>query len=83
MYTKMTKYIILIYDIPCLTSTKYHLDTSEFYEIPQFSSLYIFNIVNKLFGVCLVNYKVIDLQKLDKCNRGYVLQIKFVMWEHE
>ena len=42
-----------------------------------------FNIVTKLFGVWVVNYEVMDLQKSHKCNRGYVLHTKFVMWEHD
>ncbi len=42
-----------------------------------------FNIVTKLFGVWVVNYEVIDLQKWDKCNRDNLLHKKCVMWEHE
>ena len=42
-----------------------------------------FNIVTKLFGVWVVNYEVMALQKWDKCIRGYFLHSKFVMWEHE
>ena len=41
-----------------------------------------FNIVTKLFGVLLVNYEAMDLQKWHKCYRGYFLHTKFVMWEH-
>ena len=41
------------------------------------------NTVTKLFGVCVVNYEVMNLRKWDKCNRGYFLHAKFVMWEHE
>ena len=43
------------------------------------------NTITKLFGVCVVNYEVMDLQKWDKCNRSYFLHTKFVrpMWEHE
>ena len=42
-----------------------------------------FNIVTKLFGVWVVNYEVMALQKWDKCIRGYflhsnVLQICYV-----
>ena len=42
-----------------------------------------FNIVTKLFGVWVVNYEVMALQKWDKCIRGCFLHSKFVMWEHE
>ena len=42
-----------------------------------------FNIVTKLFGVWVVNYEVMALQKWDKCIRDYFLHSKFVMWEHE
>ena len=31
-----------------------------------------FNIVTKLFGVWVVNYEVMALQKWDKCIRGYL-----------
>ena len=48
------------------------------------SAVYIsFNIVTNLFGVWVVNYEVMDLQKWHKCYRGYFLNTKFVMWEHE
>ena len=56
---------------------------SEFNQIWQFSRTLSFNIVTKLFGVWVVNYEVMDLQKSDKCNQGYFLDKKFVMWEHE
>ena len=47
------------------------------------SAVYIsLNIATKLFGVWVVNYEVMDLQKSNKCNRGYFLHTKFVMWEH-
>ena len=49
----------------------------------QQSIIISFNIVTELFGMCVVNYEVMDLQKWDKCNRGYFLHTKFVMWEHE
>ena len=45
-------------------------------------SIYL-STVTKIFEVWVVNYEVIDLQKSDKCNRGYFLHTKFVMWEHE
>ena len=48
----------------------------------QFNSL-SFNIVTKLFGVWVIHYEVMVLQKWHKCYRGYFLHTKFVMWEHE
>ena len=64
--------------------SKEHFDISEF----DNSALYIiylltYSVVTKLFCVWVVNYAVMDLQKSDKCNRGYFLNTKFVMWEHE
>ena len=37
--------------------------------------------LTKLFGVLVVKYEVMDLQKWDKFKRGYFWHTKFGMWD--
>ena len=83
IHMKMTGEEIYILNLRHTMSNVHKVTFRYIIIISQFNSLYMFQHSYQVIWSLVVNYEVMDLQKWDKCNRGYFLHTKFAMWEQQ